>query len=266
MRYRGNPWLLVLSLIFFVLMLSLAWWQLMRGFEKKDRQRQLHQDGAVIREGDLTALLERRESRLWFQPLELQGKWTEYSFLLDNSLYKEMIMDRPSPYCFLFSSCGQLTGRTLPGFRVFTLFAPRDTHWLVLVERGWLVGDRHSRPELPPLSRTSVTISALLIPNAGARWTLKRDRISGTDKAQIVQSIIPARLEGALNENIYPHPIFLSARSDGALPEAAPLAGFSFLSPQRHWAYAFQWLLMALTLSLLWFFASFKIRIRAPRA
>ena len=236
----------------------------MRGFEKMDQKQQLYQERAAARGGDLTALLQRTESQLWFQPLELEGRWTEYSLLLDNSPYKEMSLAKPSPYCFLFSHCGRLTGRSLPGFRVFTLFAPRDTHWLVAVERGWIAGDRHRLPDLPPLSRDRTTISALLIPNAGARRTLRRDKLSKTKKVQLVQSVLPIRLGEVLNENVYPHPIFLSSQSASALPQAAALAGFSLLSPQRHWAYAFQWLLMALTLLVLWFFASFKVAIRPP--
>jgi len=254
--YRGNVWLILLSILFFLLMLFLSYWQLMRGFDKQEQMNQLQIPPTSLTEEDLTGLLESGTAQAWFRPLELTGRWLPQTFLLDNSIYKEIQAEQKTPYCFLFADCGAPTGRNLLGYRVFTLFAPRNSHWVILVERGW-VARQESDLRLPDLQQ--VTINGLIIPKAGARRVLKKEEISSTKTIQVVQSIKPQQLARTLNYNIYPHPVFLSGLSPAALPQAAGLANFSFLSPYRHWGYAAQWLIMAIALALLCFFASVKI-------
>ena len=220
---------------------------------------QLQAPPIALTEEDLTELLASRTSQIWFQPLELTGSWLPQTLLLDNSIYKEMQTEQKTPYCFLFADCGDLTGQRLLGYRVFTLFAPRNSQWVVLVERGWLAKQEGDNLRAPDLTAQQVTINGLIVPKAGARRVLKKEQISATRTIQVVQSIKPQQLARSLNQNIYPHPVFLSGLSPASLPQAAGLANFSFLSPYRHWGYAAQWLIMAIALALLCFFASFKI-------
>ena len=260
-EYGGNLWLILLSSLFFLLMLGLGFWQLERGFDKREQLVSLRQENPIaMTNQDLIAAPAIDE--LWFQPIQLHGYWTPHSFLLDNSIYKEIqpVTADPSPYCFLFAACAPLTGRSLIGYRLFTLFAPRDTRMLVLIERGWLPS---AAPVVASLPSSATTITGLLVPGAGKRRVLKREEILAApeaQRAQLVQSLSPTQLAAAFNVELYAVPVILSRFSPGALDRFAPLANFSYLSPQRHWGYAVQWFLMALVLCALCVYASFRIK------
>lgn len=260
--YRGNLWLILLSALFFVLMLSLSYWQLGRGFDKQGQLRQLRSPPTSLTEQELDWLLEQPLGQVWFQPLRLTGRWLPRTLLLDNSIYKEMEVERRTPYCFLFADCGRPNGRSLPGYRVFTLFAPRNSHWVILVERGWLAKEERERFSAD-LGNQQTMLDALVIPKAGARRVLKKEEIRSTAAVQLVQSLRPEQIGAAFRYDVYPYPVFLSSLSSAALPQAAALANFSFLGPQRHWGYALQWLVMAIAIALLCFFASVRVeRVR----
>ena len=257
----GRPfWFAILVSFFFVLMLALGVWQLLRGFDKREELLQLAEPRPALTNEDLMNL--DRAAR--FQPVRLLGYWTRHSYLLDNSIYKEMQPPRPasSPFCFLFSDCAALTGRSLVGYRVFTLFAPRDSRALFLVERGWLPATvrRTLLPSPAPLPSSALSLDGLFVPAAGKRRVLKKQVISPTAEVQLLQSVAVQQLARTLQREIHPIPIVLSRHSAGALERFAPLANFSYLSAQRHWGYAIQWFLMAL--ALLCAYAFFYVRTR----
>ena len=294
-----NLFVLIFSVFWFVAFILLGVWQITRGFEKLQQQTSISEVGTPIT--SIEELLQATtaaninvgtdvstdaDAALFFKPVQLKGSFKGTIFLLDNSIYYDMVdeaTDAPaangdasqlkSPYCFLLGDCGRKNGKVRVGYRVFSLFnpnphpAPYNELPTLLVERGWLeaAADRSISPNvieaIPPSKE--LVIDAVLMPGAGQRRVLQADNLADLGPEQnlsgkqwrIIQTLDIAALADKLQLDIYPHPMIMTATSEGAMERFAPLANFSYLNPSRHFGYAVQWFLMAV--ALLWVYLAF---------
>lgn len=268
--YRWNPNLIVslACISVMIIFIMLAIWQVNRAMVKE--QELLIIDGE--RKNPYTTMSELqvvednkpREPSLYFHTVNIRGSFLAKTFLLDNSIYKDMLVvdkkkQTDNPYCYLFSTCGKKLGVSKVGYRIFGLFMPEGELELLLVERGWQ-GGFIERDKLPfiKVPQGLVNLQGVIMPDAGRRKVLKADILDRDAPQQLVQKVAAAEYQKVLGLDIYSHPVILAANSPGALEVFAPLANFSYLSAARHYGYAFQWFLMSITLLILYIMVSLK--------
>ena len=274
-----NPYLLAFSVFWFIAFIALCVWQITRGMEKQEEGSRINNTPAPITTAKgLADAMNLDKKELFFQPVELSGIFIDKHFLLDNSIYYDMVNDDEglnqaeplgtdterqgreqlryaSPYCFLLGNCAERTGISRVGYRVFSFFVPDDEIQTILVERGWLdIGaDRNLLPQVEAVSGVK-NIRGVIMPGAGTRRVLRSDTLEADERVLRVQSITPERFGAILGYAIYPHPVILAANSPAAMRLFAPLANVSYLSAARHYSYAFQWFLMAAVLLAIYIF------------
>ena len=267
-KWQHNIWVTLSCISGVILFIMLSIWQITRGIDKsqelsiidyQDKQPYLSlSDMQLVQQDAATS------PTLFFHPVNIRGRFVDKTFLLDNSIYKDMLVtdktaEIDNPYCYLLSTCGKKIGSSKVGYRIFGLFLPDDAAQLLLVERGWVDGSA-GRAQIPIIEVLSATVSiqGIIMPNAGRRRVLLEDVLDVHAAQQLVQRVAADEYQEALGLDIYAHPIILVANSPGALTVFAPLANFSYLSAARHYGYAFQWLLMALALLTLYIIVSLK--------
>ena len=259
-----NPFLLVFSIFWFFAFLSLGVWQITRGLEKQQELSVIHDRPAPITsmrelQEELIVNPETSTKNLFFQPVRLRGSFRNQHFLLDNSIYYDMVgvdtegqaQQHADPYCLLLGDCGARTGRVRVGYRIFSVFLPSESVQPVLVERGWLEGEaeRNRLPRLDTSGLASVGfIEGVVMPQAGKRRALREDVLKTGSAVQLVQTLDFPKFGQELGLNLYPYPIILAGNSPGATAVFAPLPNFSNIGPARHFSYSFQWFLMAAVL------------------
>lgn len=221
-----NLWLLTLVAVMgTTLLCALGFWQISRGHEK---QALLDQWQSGLQSSPLSNdLLKQDPLPNRYSPVKLTGTFiNEQTFLLDNKINN---------------------GRV--GYHVITPFLISPTQ-ILLVDRGWipLVGNRDNIPQIPPILG-QVTIEGYLdfayrnplikhmIENDESQWPLR------------IQHVDLDALQGFFKETLFP--MLVKFREHKLKVES--VNGFT---PERHYAYAFQWFSLALTLCGLsiWFY------------
>lgn len=206
--------------LFAVLMLpvliSLGFWQLDRAEEKAQLNalfQQRQQAGPV----DISQLDET--SGLAFQQVSLRGRYSdEKLLLLDNRINQ---------------------GRF--GYEIISPFMVEDSDLVVLVNRGWIAGDR-SRRTLPAVETITEPVSLLggvYVPQ-GALLVLGEQQTAGWPR--VVQQLDIESLATELGINLYPYTVRLKAGSTGAYKLNWMVVN---MQPEKHHGYAFQWFAMA---------------------
>lgn len=213
--------------IIVTLLCSLGAWQIFRGLEKRDQLQQWetsHQLSPLKANDLLTHIkLER------YTNVQLTGYFiNENTILLDNK-----------------------TNNGRVGYHVVTPFCFSDKQ-CILVDRGWipLLLSRALLPEVSPILG-NITIEGYLdfayrnpltkqsIQNNEIKWPLR------------VQEINIKELAVLLDRNIFP--MLVKFKSPSAYSfEIPPFKGI-WLSPERHYGYAAQWFLLAITLIVLYY-------------
>ncbi len=210
------------------LLLSLGFWQLDRAEQKRD-----------IAQRHAERLLDApRPVSQWpaddaeFRPAMAAGQYlNQRSILLDNRM-------RDSRF----------------GYEVLTpLEIPGDPR-LLLVNRGWVEGDRsrQTRPVVPAIAGEVLLQGQLALPD--------RRRIAaldGRDESwpRLAQWPDPQALAQALGRDVHPFILRLNAGQAGALRTDWPLLASG---PERHVGYAVQWFTMAAVLVMLWLYISLQ--------
>ena len=211
------------------LLLGLGVWQLQRAEEK-----QLIVRGWELRQQQSPQPLppsDAGEAALAYLRVELRGEFLPgKQFFLDNRMRR---------------------GRY--GQEVVTPLRLAGNGRLVLVNRGWVAADP-ARLELPQVI-TPAGVQRLLgtvyVP-LGTPYTLGAEIGSGPWPRQLLALDVEA-MSAMLGESVYPYSVRLDADSTAALLAAWPLLNSS---PEKHRAYALQWVSMALVLLCLYLLRS----------
>jgi surfeit locus 1 family protein len=233
MKFEKAPTLVYLCLL--PLLIALGIWQLGRSEEKRVFLEQQGQELASSEIIHLSKASEDNVDRLRYKKVQAIGHYDQaHQFLIDNQI-----------------SAGKA------GYFVLTPFVLQGETKAVLVNRGW-VPLNQQRSILPDLQisseQTKVTGRINQFPSVGIK--LAGAEIPTEGWPSVVQVVDSSVLAKKLGYSIFPFQIEL----DKDQPE-----GFkrewqttTMMLPEQHTAYAIQWFALALTLTILFIWYSFK--------
>lgn len=208
----------VLAILVFSLLMSLGFWQIQRGQEKK----------SMLVAQQLEA---NKSAQLWspvnnnpqqYQPLELIGHYLPFILFLDNQHFQHQF-----------------------GYHVLSPLV-LSNHRIVLVDRGWVAGEA-SRAILPltktPTGQQKIE-GSVYYPSVN-HWTLGTIIEQKNDQAALIEQIDIKLISEFLHKSLYPFIIRLDkSAAEGYVREWAIVA----MPPERHYAYALQWFALALVI------------------
>ena len=233
MKFEKAPTLVYLCLL--PLLIALGIWQLGRSEEKRVFLEQQGQELASSEIIQLSKASEDNVDRVRYKKVQATGHYDQaHQFLIDNQI-----------------SAGKA------GYFVLTPFVLQGEAKAVLVNRGW-VPLNQQRLILPDLQigseQTQVTGRINQFPSVGIK--LAGAEIPTEGWPSVVQVVDSSVLAKKLGYSIFPFQIEL----DKDQPE-----GFkrewqttTMMLPEQHTAYAIQWFALALTLTILFIWYSFK--------
>ncbi len=213
------------TLVVFLSLIKLAYWQQSRAEEKQQRLTRIEQ---LAQQTGLTLTqLQAVEQKLPAQetindyPVQLSGEFLgEYMFFLDNQVNK-----------------GRL------GYRVFQVFASAE-QWL-LVNLGWVAGsiNRQELPATLPLTGSYQFKGHVRFIESGI--VLQEEFFSQVDWPLRVQQISLEKFSTLLNLPLLPFVVYVDKQAElGYEKNWQPIV----MPPEKHSAYAFQWF----SLSIAW--------------
>lgn len=219
------------------LLISLGFWQLGRSDQKKallEQQSQRSQDKII----DLTwdAAHEREELR--YREAKVSGKYDpKHQFLIDNQVVEGKV-----------------------GYFVMTPLKLGDSNKAVLVNRGWVPADK-DRSALPDIS---IQVEEAVIkgrinyfPSVG--FKLDGAEIPTEGWPSVVQVVDHSVLQKKLGYELFPYQLELGNDQENGFRREWRNA--VLITPEKHKAYAFQWFGLAVTLVILFFWASSKKKL-----
>lgn len=232
MKFKFIPTLVYLCLL--PVLIALGMWQLDRSGQKRaflDAQ-----ERALATEMlHLSAAIENNTEALRYRNAEVVGHYdVAHQFLIDNQI-----------------SDGK------PGYFVLTPFILAGQTKAVLVNRGWipLSRDRSAVPDLQ-ITKTEATITGRInnFPSVGIKLAGAEIPTEGWPSiVQVVDSNVLAKKLG--------YPLFqFQVELDKELPDGYKREWHTstIMQPEQHTAYAIQWFALALTLTILFIWYSFK--------
>lgn len=156
------------------------------------------------------------------------------------------------------------TRQNHPGLHVFTPFRLTNSEVIILVNRGWQPWLRHSGswPQYPtPLD--DVRISGRL--NSPPTVGLRLGEPKALDQEQwpnLVTYFDIARLTEAFGPSLHSRVLLLEPEDSNHLSRD-PWPSVN-MTPERHRAYAFQWLAIALAIGIIWVALSYRFYWKKP--
>ena len=200
----------------FPLLISLGVWQIHRGDEKHNLQIQF-----IERQQTKPVVLNKLKMihvDQAYLPILAEGHFdNKQSVLLDNKIYQHQI-----------------------GYEVLTPFILKNSHHVILVNRGWIPQgrDRKTLPAIKSIAK-NITIEGLLF---WPQKTFSFKNITEKKWPQRLQTLTPQFLK----KNDLP-PFIVIINKPGPY-SFIPLWRPVILQASRHYAYAFQWFALSLTL------------------
>lgn len=225
-RFRPGLWPSLATLALLPLLIGLGVWQLQRA-DWKQGLVDANAARAALPAVELRSLPLSAEDQ--YRPVWVAGRFDlDHQLLLDNR-----------------------TWQGHPGYEVLTPLLPADGGTAVLVNRGWVPAspDRSILPELPGVAGEIRVRATVKLPPE------KIFRLADVEEAQtgwprVVQQPELARLEALLGYPLLPVILLLDPDEEhGFLRDWKPVYG---VSPDKHRAYAMQWLTLALVLVLIY--------------
>jgi cytochrome oxidase assembly protein ShyY1 len=212
----------VLAILLLPLLVSLGFWQLDRADEKRQLQKLFAQRQV---NGPLPIGQLFNKDDLRYQPVILRGEFiNDKPLLLDNRIYK-----------------GQF------GYEVIMPFQLESQNTIVLVNRGWLAGDK-SRRTLPDIERLTgvVNLTAQVYVPQGEMLRLAVEENQGWPR--VVQSVSIQDLAPEFEQAMFPYSVRLQ---EGSMASYSANWVVVNLQPSKHTGYAVQWFAMSITLLLI---------------
>lgn len=214
----GMSLLAIFAILFFA---RLGFWQLQRGEEKKQMISASQQ-------------LARQTPNVWqpddklpsqYQPLIISGFYLDTTFLLDNQHYQHQ-------FGYQVISPLQLTNGTV-----------------ILVDRGWIAGDL-TRQKLPSIDipKGTIDITGSAYYPSSKNWLLGQMLEKEQAGLIVIELIDPKIIEQFLHKSVYPFIIRLDKQAQhGFIREWSIVS----MPPERHYAYALQWFVMAFVILII---------------
>ncbi len=227
LRFIPNWRASVLVLLLLPLLLSLGFWQLDRAEEKRQLQALFTE-----RQANGPVWIEQLFGKddLQYQPVRLRGEFiNEKALLLDNRIYQ---------------------GRF--GYEIITPFKLAASNSVVLVNRGWLLGDSSRRrlPTINPVNGVVELTGEVYVPQ-GEMLVLAEERSTGWPR--VVQSVNIDALKEEFEWPVFQYSVRLNGASPGLYQPNWVVVN---LQPEKHTGYAVQWFAMSATLLLIAFLAN----------
>ncbi|MFT6286803.1 MAG: cytochrome oxidase assembly protein ShyY1 [Alcanivorax sp.] len=217
------------------LLVFLGFWQLQRADEKTQIAQTYEARSQLPAAAFSPEMSQLPDDALRYLPVNLQGTYLPgRDILLDNRIHQ---------------------GRF--GYQVVSPFRLAGSDDLVLVNRGWVEGDRSRRvlPEVPVEASTVLISGTIYIPPGEPylladqvyvdRWPLLLQALEIEKLAPVLAKTSAARL--------FPHVLKIDPEQAGALLVSWQVIN---VSPQKHQAYAVQWFAMAAALATLFVLGS----------
>lgn len=220
--HRPSAFALLLTLAGVGAFVWLGLWQLDRGREK-DALLLAFRNAAAAPVTEFAAAKKLRDPTV-YPHLRVSGKFDlQHVYLLDN----------------------QPRGSAI-GVEVFVPFKVAGESHNLLVNRGWLPwpANRHELPELPVVPEGEVELHGIYAPISGGGIHLGGNSLPGQTRWPKLTIFIDADAIAAdLGAVLLPRQLLLDADANsGFVREWIP----TFMAPERHRAYAFQWFTFAL--------------------
>lgn len=228
-RGQGGRWFLVLLFaLVLLLLLSLSWWQWQRGAEK-------------------AAMMHLQDSQGALPDIVWQGE----KVLPEDWLQRHVVMTGELLPVWRVALDNQMRGRQA-GYELHLAFRPTGWDQLLLVNVGWLPTDRDGGP-LPPETFASLSEVRGQLVRPSAFVTVGQPELTrGLWRAGRID---PAYWAEQWQQPVAPFVLRLEAETPGFfLRDWAPDVR-QRMGPDKHRAYAFQWLMLALAWCGCWFFA-----------
>lgn len=208
-------------LFLFPILLYLGFWQIHRGDLKKHTET-LFLQRSVSKPIDLNKKSNIELEKNYF-PGIMQGYFdNQHTFLLENKIYLHRI-----------------------GYEILTPFKLNGKQKIILVDRGWIPQDK-DRKKLPkiPIFNNELKLHGLIVfPNKTFSFKSTYEKVW----PKRIQSINPEFLK---KNNFQPFILIVNSKSAyGFTPDWQPVV----LPASRHYAYAFQWFILSITLIIAYF-------------
>ena len=215
--------------IFFLpILLYLGYWQISRGFEKKEiwEAYSVNKTLPPINEKEL---FDYQKEDLFYRSVVIQGSYINDTFLLDNRMHQSK-----------------------KGYEVFTPFKSEGQQ-VYLINRGW-TGNYSDHPFSAP--EGNHFIEGIISPFDKYGLNLSKEEAKNSFPI-VVQELTHSSASKLLGKNFSIEEIViqLSAASKGSFE---PIWGPTELKAPRHWGYAAQWLGLALVLVILYIYFGYK--------
>lgn len=227
-RFTPSWFMIILSMLVISLFMRLGFWQIQRAEEKEGMLR-------------IEALRSKQEPVRWqgeqvlplqYQRLIVTGQYRPELFLLDNQHQNHQF-----------------------GYDVLSPLV-LDNGVILLIDRGWIVGD-HTRRAFPPIITPQQPIQVrgtVYFPSA-KQWLLGPSVEKKTAQLAILENIDTKKVSQILQKSVYPFIIRLDREEEYGFVRQWPTVS---MSPQRHWAYAWQWFAMALVVFVIFLALNLK--------
>lgn len=211
----------VMVLFLFLILVYLGFWQIYRGDTKNKIQKIFNQRSRSVPihlNQDMPIDLEKN-----YFPGVMQGHFdNQHTFLLENRIYLHKI-----------------------GYEILTPFILNHTYKTILVNRGWIPQgiDRKQIPKLPSLERELILHGLIVFPN-------KTFSFKSIDEKRWPKRILSINSEFLKKNNFQNFMLVINSKQTYSfIPLWQPIT----LQANRHYAYAFQWFGLSLTLLIAFF-------------
>jgi len=218
----------LLALLLIVLFMQLGFWQIQRAHEKKHMLNEHY-------------VLSKQLPRSWsptnkppqqYEPLIIEGHFLPHVFLLDNQHQQHQF-----------------------GYDVISPLVLANGG-VILVDRGWIGGDV-TRQRFPSVSKPmgQMKIKGTAYYPSAKNWLLGESLEKKKTQMAIIELVDVTLISQFLHKSVYPFIIRLSSEeSHGYVRNWSIVA----MPPERHYAYALQWFVMALAILILFVVLNIK--------
>ena len=215
--------------IFFLpILLYLGYWQISRGFEKKEIWEAYSVNKTLPPISEKELFVSQKED-LFYRSVVIKASYIDDTFLLDNRMHQSK-----------------------KGYEVFTPFKSEGQQ-VYLINRGW-TGNYSDHPFSAP--EGNHFIEGIISPFDKYGLNLSKEEAKNSFPI-VVQELTHSSASKLLGNNFSIEEIViqLSAASKGSFE---PIWGPTELKAPRHWGYAAQWLGLALVLVILYIYFGYK--------